>query len=368
MAGHFDALLRTRVVAALASPRDVDDYLRLVDPTWTVHQVRARVTEVRRERAGALSVLVRPNRVFRGFRAGQYVQLEIERAGVRHSRIFSISSAPADGPELRLSMHVMPGGKVSGWAAEAARVGELVTLSQAAGDFVLPEFVPAKLLFISAGSGVTPILAIARQLAHVTERAPHRPSVTWLHYGRTETMLEDEVRELGAAHSWLRLVLTRTEGPAAAPAELRHLSLTALQTHVASWTDHETFACGPAALLQTARAAFREHGVLHRLHTESFGAAWPVAPVDHTALRSRVVFAKSGREISAVAGASLLEQAERAGLHPQHGCRMGICHTCKCTKLSGAVRNARTGVVSDAPNEEIRLCISMPRSDVTLDL
>jgi stearoyl-CoA 9-desaturase NADPH oxidoreductase len=92
----------------------------------------------------------------------------------------------------------------------------------------------------------------------------------------------------------------------------------------------------------------------------SFGGGDPV--------RCRLVFASSGRTVDGHARSSLLDQAERAGLQPAHGCRMGICHTCKCKKLSGVVRNQLTGAISSEPGEEIQLCISTPQSDVTLDL
>jgi ferredoxin-NADP reductase len=360
----FDSVLRSRLASALAAPRDVDEYLVLFDSTWSVREVRARVTEIRRERGGAVSVLLEPNHNWAGFVAGQYVQLRVERAGVRHTRCFSLSSAPADRGPLRLSIHGLPDGKVSGWAREAARVGEVVALSQAAGDFVLPQRVPARLLLISAGSGVTPIVSIVRQLAH----APHGSHVAWLHYGRRETMLEEEILALGAQHAWLSLSFTRTDGPDAAPAARRRLSESTLAELVPDWKQREAFVCGPAGLLSVAGELWKAHRIESKLRTESFGAAWPTAPVDHIALSSRLSFARSRREARGVAGVSLLEQAEAAGLHPQHGCRMGICHSCRCRKLSGAVRNVRTGVVSDRPDEEIQLCISTPRSDVVLDL
>jgi ferredoxin-NADP reductase len=327
--------------------------------------VRARVTALRPERGGGVSVWLQPNHNWAGFRAGQYVLLNVERAGVRHTRCFSLSAAPDDPGPLRLTIHDLKGGKVSGWALEAARVGDVVVLSQAAGEFVLPERVPAKLLFVSAGSGVTPILSIIRQLAHSAECS----DVTWLHYGRRETMLEQEVLALAAQHpAWLKLVFTRTDGPDAAPEALRHLSGAALAAHVPDWRQREAFVCGPAGMLAIAGSLWKKRGLASKLHLESFGVAWPAAPVDHTQLRTRLVFAKSQREIRGVAGVSLLEQAEGAGLQPKYGCRMGICHTCKCKKLSGAVRNVRTGVISELPNEEIQLCISTPRSDVVLDL
>ena len=80
-----------------------------------------------------------------------------------------------------------------------------------------------------------------------------------------------------------------------------------------------------------------------------------------------VSFAAAGRE-AANSGLPLLEQAEDAGLAPDHGCRMGICNTCTCRKRAGTVRNIVTGEVSSAGEEQIRICVSVPLGDVALDL
>jgi stearoyl-CoA 9-desaturase NADPH oxidoreductase len=82
----------------------------------------------------------------------------------------------------------------------------------------------------------------------------------------------------------------------------------------------------------------------------------------------QVRLARSGRDVVAKGAGSLLEQLERAGEHPAHGCRIGICHTCKCRKRSGTVQNLVTGEVSSEPDQEIQLCISVPRSDLEVDL
>jgi ferredoxin len=67
-------------------------------------------------------------------------------------------------------------------------------------------------------------------------------------------------------------------------------------------------------------------------------------------------------------GQTLLTQAEAAGLNPQSGCRMGICHTCTRSKLRGAVRNVTTGAVSTADQEDIQICVSVPVGDIEIDL
>ena len=105
--------------------------------------------------------------------------------------------------------------------------------------------------------------------------------------------------------------------------------------------------CGPPGLIEAVRAA----GEPERVHSESFV---PLAlTLDTGDAVGAVSFARSGVDAPNT-GATLLEQAEAAGLEPAHGCRMGICHTCACRKLAGDVRNVVTGEISSAEDEDIR--------------
>jgi ferredoxin len=77
----------------------------------------------------------------------------------------------------------------------------------------------------------------------------------------------------------------------------------------------------------------------------------------------------TGSELSVpIAEGTLLEQAEAAGLTPEFGCRMGICHSCTTRKCAGPVKNLLTGELSDEEDEHIQLCISVPAGDVALEL
>jgi ferredoxin-NADP reductase len=358
------ALLRTRLISAACAPRSIDDYLELFDRTWSLRKVRARIVAVHHERGGATSLSLIPNENWRGFQAGQYVRFSVRIAGVRYDRCFSLSSAPSD-RELRLTIRRLPGGRIAQWAATRAHVGGVVELSQALGQFVLPDPAPARLLFISAGSGITPVMSLLRQLLH----DGYDGEITCLHYAREEIIFDDELAALARRHHNLRFVpcLTRPRADDAAATNL-HFSPEQLQAHAPSWTDCETFVCGPPTLEAAVSALYHAHGLDARLHVERFTPALAPDAFSGEAVACRLVFAASGRAVDGHARASLLEQAEHAGLRPAHGCRMGICHTCKCRKLSGVVRNELTGALSSEPGEEIQLCITTPRSDVTLDL
>jgi len=125
-----------------------------------------------------------------------------------------------------------------------------------------------------------------------------------------------------------------------------------------------TFVCGPPALIDSVRALWAQDG-LAAPAVETFTP--PALSFDTHGAEGRVSFAASGRE-AANSGLPLLEQAEDAGLAPEHGCRMGICNTCSCRKTAGAVRNVLTGEISSAGDEQIRICVSVPLGDVALEL
>ena len=127
----------------------------------------------------------------------------------------------------------------------------------------------------------------------------------------------------------------------------------------------ETYVCGPPGLIESARSIWTEDSIEQLLHLESFLPPSLALPSDRA--EGSVSFAKA-RERVPNSGRSLLEQAEQAGLGPQFGCRMGICHTCTCRKTTGSVRNLVTGEVSSAEEEDIQICVSVPVGDVELDL
>jgi ferredoxin-NADP reductase len=357
-------LLRTRLVAGMTSPRDIDDYLEIIDSAWSVHDVRARVVALREEAGGAVSLYLRPNELWRGFRAGQHVQLSVSHAGIRVTRCFSLSSAPEDDGPVRLTIRIASKGAISHWVRNEAHVGSVVSMSQAMGSFVLPEPVPPRLLFISGGSGITPVLSMIRHLV-ATDYAGW---IAWLHYARREVILGGEQTSLAARCRRLQIRRHFTDGPRSTHTRF---SRDQLESFVPRWAETDSYLCGPPSLTEDVATLWATAGLQNRLRTEHFTPP-PIGPYlandSFDATRHSLLFARSGRAIEGRAGASLLEQAEGAGLHPPYGCRRGICHTCTCRKLSGIVLNALTGAVSREPNEDIQLCVTAARSDVSLDL
>lgn len=334
--------------------RHADFWLGEVSPRWSLTERRARVVEVIRETVDTTTFVLAPGRAWPGHRAGQYVPVEVELDGVRTRRCYSISSGASAAGARRIAITVrrVPGGRVSPWLHENLRTGSIVRLGAPAGDFVAPmEATP--LLLVGGGSGITPIMAIVRELAERGALA----DVIVIHGARTQAdaVFWPQLTALATAHPGLRLIARRDD-------QHGYLDVDSLRALVPDLAARETFVCGPPGLVDVVRAA----APADRFHCERFVAV-SRAPRPSSASTAVTVQLRSHAVIARGPG-TLLEQLERAGERPAHGCRMGICNTCRCTKRAGAVLDITTGVVSAEPDQEIRLCTSIAHSDLTLEL
>jgi ferredoxin-NADP reductase len=350
-----------RLVEALATPHGIDRYLELVNPMLTVREVRGQVTEVRRTTADTVALTIRPTRQWRGFRAGQFVQITVVIDGVRRTRCYSPSCSQlrADG-RIELTIKAHPDGLVSQWLHANARVGLVLGLSQADGSFTLPDVRPDHILLVSGGSGITPVLSMLRTLCD----EGHQGEITFLHYAddRAHVPHRADLEALAAAHGNVRLRFAYTasdDGDLTGFFGPEHLET------VAPWhADADAFLCGPPGLMRAVREHYKERGLLDRLHVEEFAPELAAVPGDAT---GTIRFAASGASADN-SGATLLEQAEAAGLSPEYGCRMGICFSCTQIKTKGCTRNIRTGELDSDPDTEIQLCINVPVGDVELSV
>lgn len=347
-------VLGSDLVDLLTGPHGVDRYTELVAPTWTLGEARAKVVAVRRSTSRSVTLTLAPNATFssaHAVKAGQYVNVAVEIDGRRHTRCYSPANAEG-GATLELTIGQHDGGLVSNFLYERARRGMVVGLSGVGGDFVLPAQRPRRILFVSGGSGITPVLAMLRTLV----AQGHDGEIAFVHYARNaaEACYREELAAMPGVrvlHGFTRSGAGDLEGRFGA----EHLAK-------AMPSPDAVFVCGPTALVE----AVREH--CENVFTESFvppALNTQAAPTNPSG--GRITFADSG--IDAVDdGRSLLEQAEAAGLAPANGCRMGICHTCTRRKNTGTVRSLTTGSVSSAPDEDIQICVSVPVGDVDLSL
>jgi len=293
-------------------------------------------------------------------RAGQFVGLSVAIDGVRETRPYSPAGSQHDAGILELTVSTHPEGKVSRHLRDHARPGMILGLSQAEGEFVLPDTLPERVLLISGGSGITPVMAMLRTLCE----EGFAGEIGFLNYARSSALAlyGAELDRLAQRQQRLRVARGFTRGrgqPLVGRFHRQHLGAV-----ISEHADAATFVCGPPTLIDAVRAAWRHDGLSEPM-VETF--TQPALSFDTDGAEGSVSFLASGSEV-ANSGLPLLEQAEDAGLLPEYGCRMGICNTCSCRKSSGAVRNVLTGEISSAREEQIRICVSVPVGDVALDL
>jgi ferredoxin-NADP reductase len=361
-----ERILGSKALAALASPHGVDRYLEMINPMWAATEVRARVVDIVRENprstaSEVATLTLQPTSTWRGHRAGQYVQVGLETPalpGRRLTRCFSISSpASLPGERITLTVRAHDEGQVSKFLVREAKVGQMLHLSQADGSFTLHESAATPtnnhLLFITGGSGITPAMSIVRTLLRDGYDGRANRKVTFLHYARSpqDQIFAAELAEIAAADNHVDVHL-RYGNQTFNELELRRL--------VPHHQQVDAWACGPAGLIELVRDAFADNP---KLKVEFFK---PPAVAGGTA-EGDVTCARAGRS-GPNTGASLLEQAEALGLEPEFGCRMGICFTCVTRKTEGTVKNVLTGEESSLPDEDIRICVSSPVGDCTVNL
>jgi ferredoxin-NADP reductase len=217
---------------------------------------------------------------------------------------------------------------------------------------VLPAVRPAKVLFVTAGSGITPVMSMLRHAADLADvvLVHSAPSAADMIFGA-------ELRAL-ARDGRLRLVEWHS-------ASAGFLTAAALAAAVPDLAERETWACGPTGLLDAVEKQWADLGVGDRLHTERFRPAVVVAGDGGT-----VTFTTTGATAAAAGDVPLLDVGEDAGVLMPSGCRMGICFGCVTPLRAGAVRDLRTGeLTTAAPGDDVMVqtCVSAAAGDCALD-
>jgi ferredoxin-NADP reductase len=340
----------------ITTPLLPDDYLRLANPLWSARELRGRVVRVRRETQDSATLVIKPGWGF-GFdyEPGQYIGIGLLVDGRWRWRSYSLTSSPVKGARtVTITVKAMPEGFLSAHLVAGVKPGTIVRLAAPQGNFVLPDPPPPTVLFITAGSGITPVMSMLRTLV----RRDQITDVIHLHSAPTadEVMFGPELDQLARDHAGYRLQLrtTRSQG---------RLDLARLDSEVPDWHERQTWACGPEAMLNAAERAWSTAGVGERLHLERFAVS-RAAPAG---AGGTVTFAKSGKSTAADAATSLMDAGERMGVQMPFGCRMGICQSCVVGLVEGHVRDLRTGAEHE-PGTRVQTCISAASGDCVLDV
>lgn len=357
--------LRT-IAARITTPLLPDDYLKLANPLWSARELRGRVLEVRRETVDSATLVIKPGWGFSfNYEPGQYVGIGVLVDGRWRWRSYSLTSSPVHGADpaaaskwagrtITITVKAMPEGFLSTHLVGGVEPGTVVRLAAPQGNFVMPDPAPASVLFLTAGSGITPVMSMLRTLA----KRDQLGDIVHVHSAPTESdvMFGAELAALHDAHPGYRLQVrtTRTEG---------RLDLSRLDDVVPDWRQRQTWACGPEAMLNDASQTWAAEGVEVNLHLERFAASRAAA---HGA-GGVVTFERSGKTVNADGATSLMDAGEDVGIRMPFGCRMGICQSCVVSLVDGHVRDLRTGAEHE-PGTRVQTCVSAASGDCTLDV
>ncbi|WP_435770706.1 ferredoxin reductase [Nocardioides sp. SYSU DS0651] len=369
-------LLRAGVVRnlldAAVTPLTVDDILDHFAPLrpGAAAGLQGRIEAVRPETRDAATIVIKPGRDWAGHVPGQYVRVGVDVDGVRLWRTYSLTHGPRRDGRISITVKAIPDGTVSNHLVHRARVGQMVRLEQAEGDFVLPEpsadpAAPTRLLLVTAGSGITPVIGMLRNL-YSRREADTSYDIVLVHsaMSRDEVIFGPELRAHADAGR-LRLIERHTDTDG--------LMTTAdLEEWIPDLADRAAYACGPAGLLDTLEEYYGERGLT--LHTERFRPAVVATEAEGGTLTFRTG-AADDTVVDADGATPILDAGESAGVLMPSGCRMGICMGCVLPMRSGAVRDLRNGELTVAvPGETnpdgvpIQTCISAPAGDCHLDV
>ncbi len=350
-------------VRSLAPTHVLDFWATRFSPAWSLARPMVRLVDRQVASSDAMTLTLRANRHWAGFQPGQHANLGAELDGRRVTRSYSLSKVSGRKDCVSITVKAVAGGQLSQHLCEHAKIGDFFEIGPAFGGMLVPEVVQSPRLFLAAGSGITPLMAMTRELAARGMPAP----VTLLYWTRvrSERCFVPELRALTQRYPQfqVRFLLTREAALDADEFEGR-IDAASVAAAVDDMAAREVFACGPAGFVESARALVATQA--RSFMAEAFSPPVPVAADERGTVK--ITLAKSGKVLEIPRDRSLLTALEAQGLAPASGCRMGICNTCACPKPSGATRNLLTGDTEAEPVSALRLCVNSATSDLVLEL
>ncbi len=344
---------------SMTFPLVPDDYLGLLNPAWSARELTGRIVRVKPETRDTSTVVIRPSFPWPGHRPGQYLRIGVELNGIRHWRAYSLTSDP-DHPDGLVSITVkhVPEGLMSPYFTQHVEPGTMVYLGDVEGEFRMPTPLPQQTLLISAGSGITPIWCMLREL----ERRDTLNDVIHIHCAREpeQVIFGDDLRRMDSIYEGYTLHEHLT-------GQVPRLNGDGVAEICPDWRDRQTYLSGPRGLMDVLEDHWKAEGDYDRLNMERFQ---PVIGRGDAEVGSggSVSFRVTDVEATCDVGVSILVGGEEAGALLPFGCRLGICHTCIGKLQSGQVRDLRTGELHGEAGQTIRTCVNAPEGHVEIEL
>ena len=350
----------------------------LTAPYWDADRDGVLVCrEIRDETADTRTfILSAPEPRLFDYRPGQFMTFDIALNGGTVQRCYTLASSPTRPHRVSITVKRVPGGPASNWLHDNLRVGGTLDALGPMGEFTLGDVGGRNLLLLSAGSGVTPLMSMAR--AH--HDLGGEQDVVFVHSARSpaDIVFADEVGLMARAGSRFRATTVCEQADGGWNGFTGRLSLPMLTLIAPDFLEREIFVCGPTGYMDSVRAMLVEAGFdMRRHHQESF-VFEDLSPLEQAqaeagdggAARSfQVEFTRSRRTLDVAESSFVLAAAKQAGMRLPSSCTQGMCGTCKSRLVSGTVAMTHAGGIRQREIDQgmILLCCSRPTSDLVIE-
>ena len=328
------------------------------------------------------------------YHAGQYVNFILNMAGTMQTCCYSLSSSPTNSDHVSITIKRIPQGKVSNYFHDHFKVGQSIDVTGVAGNFCLDGAIPQKVLLISAGSGITPILSMLRFM--VEKQCKNQ--ITFIHSAKQEIDLiaQAEITDLAKKHGNCQIIYTLTQGTSAQWHGFKGRLNEHMLDNIKQINHYQSFVCGPKLFRKATRSLLLKLGLEpSNYHDESFGTyeyskdnssdseenitvlkpdiisqdiSAQNLPPKNSKKKVSIYFSRWKKRYQGNKQDSLLDQGEAAGLILPYSCRGGSCGSCKAKLISGEVKQNSTDGLSASEQQQgyILLCSCNALTDVEI--
>lgn len=341
---------------SLYDTRAINFWLKRFNPLWSTHEMLGQIVAKKLVAQDMMAITLRCNRHMQFGLAGQHHPVLIEIDGRRYERSYSLTRVDAE--HVQLHVKKIPGGIVSEWLHEHARIGKIIEFGQVYGEVNLPQFKSRQLILLAAGSGITPIYSLLYELDQTQQLQHYKIELFYWVKQNADFAFKEVLKKWQQQYPQLHVHFLCTQE---APHNPR-LNTDYLQ-QLQDISNSSVFACGPSGFTQTAQSMFK---AARQLQTEAFSLSMLENDLDQGLVN--ITLSKSNKTLSIPKGQPILVALEQAKLKPTHGCRMGICNKCACNKISGSTKNLNDQSENAEPNNLLRICVNSAQSDLILDI
>jgi glycine betaine catabolism B len=290
--------------------------------------------------------LVGENPLLFSYRPGQFITFILNINGQEVKRSYSMSSSPSRPHLLEVTIKRVPGGLVSNWFCDTVKLGDHLTVKGPAGKFTCFDYPSSKMLFIGAGSGITPVVSMCRWIADTASDVDVKLLASFK--SPSDIIFRKEFELWAARSQRFQVGITLTSGWHGTDywtGFTGRVSEQMLNVFAPDLHDRHVFMCGPEPFADGVKKILHALGFnMANLHTESFGSGRSAQgskgggrSLELKGPLHKVSFTKLGVTVDCDEHVSLLELAEAHGIEIEYSCRIGSCGACE-VKCKGDVK------------------------------